>query len=269
MSDVYFVRMPEMKDGIYPGYVDFFRLAELSGYPVIYLDEIDPQSDNTYILTPLNGNWTQGWQKPKARIALWDLEWRLKTGEGYQWAESELVIPPGVSEVWASDSWYAGQIGATYVPLGSHPGLVEHEPPGAAYDVAFMAYMGPGRRNHIAGLLEEQQVSVAPSVWNPDRDALLKSAACMVHVHQWDNINTVAPLRFAIAAAYGLPLISEQVEQRSIFDGSVLFCDYAQLVDYTATLVKRHAARLQEHGAALHDLLCEEYSFRKCVERAL
>lgn len=268
MANVYFVRMPEMRDGIYPGYVDYFRLAELSGYPVIYLEDMQPESDNTYILTPLNGNWMAGWQNPKARIIWHDLEWRVKDS-GYQWTAAELATPPGVSEVWASDKWYANVIGAKYVPLGSHPGLVEREPAGAAHDVAFMAYMGPGRRNHIAALLEAEGLTVAPSVWNPERDALLKTSACMVHVHQWDNVSTVAPLRFAIAAAYGLPLISEQVQDRDIFENVVLFSDYAALPAYVTTLVRRYGADLQERGAALKELLTGEYSFRKCVEAAL
>lgn len=268
MSNVYFVRMPEMREGVYPGYLDYFRLAELSGYPAIYLDEVDPDSDNTYILTPLNGNWMAGWQNPKARIIWHDLEWRVKDS-GYQWSAAELATPPGVSEVWASDRWYAQQIGARYVPLGSHPGLVEHEPAGEAYDVAFMAYMGPGRRNQIAWQIETEGLTVAPSVWNPERDALLKSAACMVHIHQWDNVSTVAPIRFAIAAAYGLPLISEQVQDRDIFEDVVLFSDYAAISRYTATLVRRYADVLKERGVALHELLCSEYSFRTCIERAL
>lgn len=268
MNNVYFVRMREMLDGYYDPYKDYFRIAELSGYPIIWLNEIDPDSDNIYILSPLNGNWTRGWQNPKARIILHDLEWRLKTGEGYQWSESELVTPPGVAEVWASDKWYAGVTGAKYVPLGSHPGLVEDSPPVEHYDTTFQAYIH-GRRDHMQNLLAQQDISVAPSKWNPERDALLKSTTAMLHVHQWEGITTIAPLRFAIAAAYGLPLISEQVHDRSIFDEIVLFTTYDAMPAYVKTLTRRYQDDLRQRGQALKELLCGEYSFRNCVERAL
>lgn len=278
MSNVYFVCMREMLDGYYDGYKDWRRLAELSGYEVIWLDEIDPASDNTYILSPLNGSWENGWEHPKARIILWDLEWRLEKG-AHDWGTSLLKTPPGVSEVWASDKWYAGilQERATtpvkYVPLGSHPGLVEDNAPTVdPFDVTFQAYIW-GRRNTMADTVMQQGLTIAPSRWNPDRDALLKNTAAMLHVHQWEKdgiiIKTVAPLRFAIAAAYGLPLISEQVQNRDMFDGVVLFSDYDAMPAYANTLVRRYQAELQERGQALHELLCVENSFRSFVEAAL
>lgn len=274
MSNVYFVRMREMLDGYYDGYRDYFRLVELSGYPVIWLDEVDPTSDNVYILSPLNGSWENGWENPKARMILWDLEWRLETG-AHDWGKSLLKTPPGMSEVWASDQWYTGilQERATtpvkYVPLGSHPGLVEANAPAADhFDVTFQAYIW-GRRNTMADRFMSKGLSIAPSKWNPDRDSLLKSTTALIHCHQWEGVNTVAPLRFAIAAAYGLPLISEQVQDRDLFDGTVLFSDYEAMPEYAATMTQRYQGELQERGQALHELLCHEYSFRKCVEAAL
>lgn len=272
MSDVYFVRMREMLDGYYDAYRDLFRLAELSGYPVIWLDDVDPDSDNTYILSPLNGSWEHGWQNPRARFILLDLEWRLEKG-GYEWNQSMLKTPPGVAEVWACDKWYAGITGARYVPLGSHPGLMEAERPSLDhFDVTLLAYVW-GRRNGLADELLKRGLTIAPSKWNPDRDALLKNTTAMIHAHQWEKdgviIKTVAPLRFAIAAAYSLPLISEQVQDRDIFNDVVLFSEFAAMPDYVTTLVKRYAGELKERGQALHQLLCVEHSFRKCIERAL
>lgn len=268
MSNVYFVRMREMLDGYYDPYKDYFHIAELSGYPVIWLDEIDPESDNTYILSPLNGSWTHGWQNPKARIILHDLEWRLSEG-AYTWDKSELVTPPGVAEVWASDRWYANITGVRYVPLGSHPGLVQSEAPAQdKFDVSFQAYVW-GRRNTLADRFMEKGLTIAPSKWNPDRDALLKSTTALIHSHQWEGVNTVAPLRYAIAAAYALPLISEQVQDQDIFDGVVLFSDYDALPEYTATMTRRYQGELRERGQALHNLLCVDNSFRSFVEAAL
>lgn len=275
MSNVYFVRMNEMKDGYYDSYRDAFYLAELSGYPLIWLDEVDPDSDNTYILTPLNGSWQHGWQNPKARLIWWDIEWRLKE-DGYQWTSAELDAPPGVSEWWVSDEWYASIIAQRYpavkfVPFGSHAGLVQNEAPSEThFDVATLSCQSQdGGRQHMIDLLNQEGLTLAPNVWNPDRDKILKNTGAMLHIHQWRKVKTIAPLRFAIAAAYGLPLISEQVEHRGMFDNIVLFSEYDAMPAYAKTLTGRYQAELREKGRALHDLLCNEYSFRKCVEAAL
>lgn len=266
MSNVYFVKTKTH----YDPYCDLFRLAELSGYPVCYIDEIDiHDASKTYIFTPLNGETENGWQDVQAQIILFDLEWRLDLSD-YKWSESLLVIPPGVSRVWASDKWYAERIGAEYVPLGSHAGLVgDAVLNGDGYDVALLAYLS-GRRTHIAAQLQNQYgLKLAPNAWNPERDAMLKSTTAMVHVHQHDKVPTVAPLRFALAAAYKLPLISERVYEPDLFKDVVLFAEYGSIPDYAAALVKHSPTLLRAWGNALHDRLCVSNSFRSFIEAAL
>lgn len=271
MSNVIFVKTRTMlQPNTYDGYKDYFRLAELSGYASCFVNEIDPSSDNTYIITPLNGEWNHGWaEKPRAQIILHDLEWRLRESD-YKWDESALETPPGVARVWASDKWYAERIGAEYVPLGSHPGLVEdaylNE---GGYDVAMLAYLS-GRRQHAAGQLRDKHgLTLAPNAWNPERDAILKGTTAMVHVHQHDKVATIAPLRFALAAAYKLPLISERVEDADLFKDVVLFAEYGALPEYAAALVRYHALTLTEYGNALHDKLCVSNTFKSFVDTAL
>jgi hypothetical protein len=269
MSDVYFVQTRTMLEpNMYDGYRDYFRLAALSGYATCYINEVDPDSDNTYIITPLNGEWNHGWSgTPKAQIILHDLEWRLKESD-YQWSESDLTIPPGVARVWASDRWYAQRIKAEYVPLGSHPGLVGDATTDQAFDVAPLAYR-TGRRNAAFGQMERSGLTLAPNSWGEARDAALKASHVVAHVHQHDNVPTVAPLRFAIAAAWHKPLISEQVHDRGLFEDSVLYADYSVLADYTALMVRRYPELLRQTADALHDTLCVSNSFRSFVEAAL
>lgn len=266
MGDVYFVKTKTH----YDPYRDFFKLAELSGYPVIYTDEMDVEdSSKTYIFTPLNGDTQNGWQGVKAQIILFDLEWRI--GESsYEWAENLLVIPPGVKRVWASDKWYADKINAEYVPLGSHAGLVgDAVLNGGGYDVALLAYLS-GRRTHIAAQLQDKHgLKLAPNAWNPERDAMLKSTTAMVHVHQHDKVPTIAPLRFALAAAYKLPLISERVYEPDLFQDAVLFAEYGSLPEYAAALVKHAPTLLRAWGDGLHDRLCVSNNFRSFVDRNL
>lgn len=265
MSTVYFARPRTW----YDSYGDLYRLIELSGYPLIYFDEIDHSSQNCYILTVMNGDIPmEGWPHTRATIILIDGEWRLKDS-GYAWPESDLVLRPGISRVWAGDKWYASRINAEYVPLGSHPGLaLDGTADGQGWDAATLCYHS-GRRQPIIAALQEQGLSLAPNAWGDERDALLKEAKAVIHIHQHDRIPTVAPLRYALAAAYHKPLISEAVYDRGIFDGAVLFADKDTLPEYAALLIRRYPALLQDKADELHDRLVVSNNFRTFIEKAL
>lgn len=266
----YFVQTRTMlQPHTYDGYRDFFRLAELSGYRLCYINEVDPDSDNVYIVTPLNGEWEHGWPGDvRAQIILWDLEWRLKESD-YAWPESALKIPPGVQRVWASDKWYADRIEAQYVPLGSHVDLANpNTAEGVGWDVAPLAYRS-GRRSHTINQLAARGLSIAPNAWGTERDTILKHSQAIVHIHQHDRVPTVAPLRFALAAAWRKPLISEDVHDAGIFGNTVLWADLPDLADYTAVMVRRFGHLLKHKADQLHELLCVANSFKSFVEAAL
>jgi hypothetical protein len=249
----------------YQSYVDLYKLIELSGYPLIFFDEIDPFSDNLYILTILNGEIQYGWQHPRAHIVLYDLEWRL---------DGEYKLPPGVACAWAADAWYAQKIGGQYVPLGSHPDLApkeRHRNGNFDFDVATLSYSGPYRRGHMFDLLQQRSLRLSPNAWGEERELILQHSRSMVHIHQLEAINTVAPQRFALAAAYKLPLITETLYKSGIFRYNHLIqADYASLPEVTQQWVTRNDARiLDEFGCNLWHLLCIENTFRKCVEGAV
>lgn len=269
MSDVIFVKTHHH----YDPYQDYFKLAELSGFPIVNEDEIDPHSDHCYIVSHfVCANRPDGWPGAKARIILWQLEWDV--------AEAVLRTP-GVAEVWTMDVHYARQIGAKYVPVGSHPGLAGyylesgqwHEPgvcrPSTfKYDVAMLAYM-VNRRQTVAFQLAQLGLSLMPSAWGFDRHCNLMLTRAMLHVHQHEKIRGVACLRWAIAAAYKLPVITE-----TLWDGGI-FCDREHMIvaEYWAlaqTVSRAIADRMLEPiGEALHQLLCVERTFRRNVEAAL
>lgn len=264
MSDVYFVKTAHK----YDSYIDYWRLVELSGYRAIEYDDVDVDSDNVYIFTPLSAEWSARWHGPvKATMILWDLEYRLKESS-YEWPESDLVTPSFISRVWASDKWYAECIKAEYVPLGSHAGLVGTAHTDEVFDLAVMCYIY-GRRSSVLNAIQEKGVTIAPNAWGDERDALLKASASLLHVHQHEKVHSVAPQRFAIAAAWHKPLISESVYDAGIFDTAVLYADYPDLAGYTALMVKRWLPLLQHKADELHDLLCVSNSFRSFVEAAL
>lgn len=258
MSDVIFLRPRH----VYDSYSDVYRLVQLAGYPLLYFDEAQPDSDHTYIVLLLNGENQQGWPDARARFIWWDLEWRL---------DGPYPTIPGVSEVWASDAWYAQRVGARYVPMGSHAGLADGPAAdGTRYDFAMMSYF-TYRRQWVRDRLLERGLTLAPNAWGEERHAVLSATRAMLHVHQLDNVNTVAPGRFALAAAYSLPVISERLDERGVFEyGCMLTSDYANLADFADMWLRHNEAHiLADYGRALHNLLCRDHTFRKCVEAAL
>jgi hypothetical protein len=264
MSGVYFVKTAH----VYESYRDYWRLVELSGYPAIDYDEIDVGSDNVYIFSPLNAEWAERWPGPvKATMILWDLEFRLKESS-YEWPDSDLITPPFISRVWASDKWYAERIKAEYVPFGSHVGLMGTAQAEEAYDCAVMCYIY-GRRSTAIHALQERGLSIAPNAWGDERDALLKSSQVVMHIHQHERVWSIAPQRYAIAAAWHKPLISERVYDTGIFETSVLFADTGALADYTALMIRRYPQLLRDKADQLHDTLCVSHSFKSYIEAAL
>lgn len=263
MSGVYFVRTAYH----YVPYDDLFTLAELSGYPVIALNEIDPQSDNTYIVTPLNGEWENGWLGARARIIHWELEWRVDE-------RSAQPEPPGVSEVWHMDARAADRIGARYVPVGSHPGLNllngSHGSVEKTFDVIHLAYQNY-RRQTITNALKDAGLELAPchDLWGMKRSIALAASRVMVHSHQWDNQAGVPGLRFAVAAAHRIPVISESVSTRGMFGYTYLpTADFEYLPTFVIHMLKDERL-LADYAGALNNLLCERKTFRRIVEEAL
>ena len=95
MADPIFVRTRHT----YESYADLWRLVELAGFPVCYADELDPASDDTYIVIVRNGENEAGWPGARARIIHWHLEPHVAYST---W--------PGVAETWAADQWHAEQL---------------------------------------------------------------------------------------------------------------------------------------------------------------
>lgn len=247
----------------YASYRDLYTLIDLSGFTTCTIDEIDPASDNAYIITILNGEIRDGgYPDARAKIVLWDLEWHM---DG---------IPPLANvEVWAADKWYAEQIGARYVPMGSHPKLCPNmNRDGDLYDVAFIGYFdGVPRRQVIRQQLLAGGVKLSPTgAWGDERHALLRNSAAFLHVHQHAHAPTIAPLRMVLAAAYGLPVITETVADAGIFKRHIAQSDYASIA-YETTIATRDQweKELLPRGMSLHQKLCVDFTFRKSVEAAL
>lgn len=260
MSEIIFCATDYYLQGGYVPYQDFFRLAELSGYPVIPLSQLEPDSDNSYIVTPINGEWLLGWNKPKARIIHYMLEWNNGT---------IATIPPGISETWCGDKWHAEKYGYKYVPLGSHPGLNIVESSNIKqYDVAFMGYRGPHRRATQINAWQDANITIAQDAWGLERSQNMTSSWLMVIVHQWDNLPVIAPLRMCLAAAHKLAILTETVNDPGIFGNFIRQSKYEHMTAAIRFMLG-HTDTLHREGEELYNLLCKHYTFRDSIERGL
>lgn len=245
----------------YKSYSDYWRLIELSGYPLIFIDEIDPTTDNTYIFSQPPTDWHHGWNTPRARIIYYAIEWYM---------DVDYSAIPGI-ELWSPDKWYAERIGAKYVPMGSHVNLNLHpnDKPEKIYDVCTL-WAGSYPRYHAEDLLRQAGLTLAPSGWDEERHKILAQSRMMVCVHQISDIATLAPQRWALAAAYHLPVISESITDAGILDKVTLTTDLESIGEVAASWKQtNNISKLIAKGEALHQLLCHEQPFRTCIERAL
>ena len=253
MPDVIFAR-PRHD---YASYRDLWQLVELSGYPLIYIDEIDPErADVTYIYSTPEASLS--WSGAKARLIYWLIEWY-----------GDYEQQPGVAETWNINRDFARMIGARFVPIGSHSGLrdvvyaTERK-----YDVIHLSYAIP-RRSTIYGELQSLGKTIAPNAWDTQRNINLSSSRAMLHVHQHEDYPAVASLRTAIAAAWKLPLITENG-----WDIAPLTTEHAYVARYEYLVSRamrwlRDDNLLREKGEELHHYLCIDMPFGRWIEGAL
>lgn len=263
----------------YDSYSDFWKLVELSGFPTCFVDQIDLQSDNTYITTPVNGElrphvaYRRTLGPQSARIIWWNLERPDDARELGLSAQLDEILH-FVDEVWVSDRYYASlDPRLKFVVLGSHEGLARTIAglnyvfaPMKTYDVALMAAPVP-RREGVIYELKQRGLRVAPNAWGAEREQILRGTHVMLNVHQHENPMPIGePLRFALAAAYRMVLISERIGDIYPLDhGCLVSAPFSDLVDFVGAL-SRPAS---QYGERLHQRLCVELNFRKCVEDAL
>lgn len=258
----------------YPSYSDFWKLVELAGYEASKLEyeyvnirtfpsEIELHNPaKTYIFTGPEG--IPDCSNAKARTIFWQLEY---VGDYVSQANTNTV-----DEVWSSDPDHARRTGAKYVLLGSDRRLNRHwnkVKPKPQYDIVTLAYLTDRRRAIYSQLRDTY--TFAPDYPGHDGDArhhILRRSRLMLHVHQHDT-PAHTPLRYALAAAYRLPLISEQVpDMGAFYPTAIPFVDYDHIVSVVRTswLEDGH---LKPYGDSLYNLLCIEHPFEQCVREAL
>lgn len=268
----------------YGSYVDYRALVRLSGFETCFFDEMNlaPQ-DTAYIVSPANNSLYKHLVGKEvrdrgAKIFWLDLERPdppeiepisdLVTTEVHATTDSVLALP-GVTRAWVSDRHLASMDPRRlHMVLGSHPDLCQRPPLDLAYDLCHMCYIH-GRREVIRRL--SSSFRVAPSSWGVERDRALRSSRAILNVHQTES-HVGEPLRFALAAAYGLPLLSETLHDSwPLVEGdeflSFPYQDVSHRLNYWLNILPHD--RLSQIGRNLRRVLTVEYPFRKCVEDAV
>lgn len=250
MINPIFVKVRNDEGKIYDSYDDFWSLVKLSGFKSCELDDVKPESQRVYVFTPDNGNVKACCEREhRATYILWQLERPGKV---------ENKVPEHFDRMWVSDRYFEQLVNndrVKYVPIGGHPDFGEwsydYEP--KKYDFAHISY-AYGRRLALMEALESEGYSLAPAGWGEKRDESLKESRNMLCLHQ-DDMPVIEPLRYTIAACYGLPIVAE--ESRDFYPY------FVQVLGKPGGKSKLDIAKMN------YELMTQRLTFRRCVQEAL
>lgn len=261
----------------YGSYRDYWKLVELAGFDTCFVDEMNLQSDSFYIVSPINGEFRPHIDHcrknvfgPKNAIVAW---WNLERPDAG--TEPLRVVIDDVMKyadvAWTADRHYASLDHRQQpVVLGSDARLCANfERREIAYDFTHQSYVW-GRRDDVFTPLRASKLREGPNAWFEERDAILKSSRILVNVHQ-TPAPIGEPIRFAMAAAYKMPMISERLAAPfPLVPGA----DYIELSHHeiTKAVFAAHSIpseKLQSLGESLFQRLCVEWTFRRGVEEGV
>lgn len=263
----------------YPSYTDFWRLVELSGFQIVEKPGVDLDRDALYIWPEMNGDFMGCLQaRPKtdrrAKTVFWNLE--RPDARASETMDAEAWWRHGLDEIyelvdwlWVSDrNILTMDPRSTWACFGGHPGLRELAPAsGPVYDVAHLGERTP-RRSQVIRELEDRGITVSPNAWGPERARILSTSKLMLGIERLGGAHISMPLRWAVAAAYRLPIIQEEhpAPDPLVSGESVIMAPIDQLADLVQEALKRD---LKPIGLAGWKAFCENYRFRDQVEETI
>ena len=272
----------------YDSYRDLRKLFKLAGFRTIYVDEIDISQPVTYIVSPMNGEWRPHIENEHASgklhqcdLVLWNIE-RAGGGDtksvgNYTRANWDLIYQRHVDRVWVSDRRLAKETGLHYAVLGSHPDFGH---PGDVrekiWEITHMSYVN-GRRSRILDQLSRHssydqfntEDRISHNCWPPERDKVLQASKFALSIHQ-DDGPFLEPLRFALFAAYGLPIISETVfDAHPYGEDTMIFAAHHDMVGVVHRLLRDSYEPYQRMGQRCREMMTEEFEFGKMVREAV
>jgi hypothetical protein len=255
----------------------------LAGFETCFFDHIDYAEEKTvYIVSPINGEFrphrdAYRGQPYNARVIHWCLERPGGAGgiADFTKGTKKFLDNHYADFVWLSDRWLCKQIAdkrCQFVVLGSHAELGQPGGGKRHFDVAHMSYV-TNRREAVLGKLGNKKVKVASNAWGDERDNILKQSRFMLNIHQ-DDWPIIEPLRFALCAAYGLPMITEEIRDAYPYtrQGPGHHCmqtDFHNLVETVCQALKDDYAPYRAMGMRMREAMVTEFEFGRQVRQAV
>jgi len=283
MMDIVFVKTRYN----YDSYVDFWKLVELSQFETCYVDEVDVRKPLVYIVTPINGEWephiNNQIDKPhSAYLVHWCLErpsgyWVMERTSGldgvgnFAKVNRDKIYERTLDDVWVSDKRLATESMLRFVVLGSHPDLGHpSEISYRHYDFVHMSYVSD-RRARLYNQFDRRYIG--PNCWPwdkaPNRDEVLKHSKFALNIHQ-DQYPFQEPLRWALFAAYGIPMLTEEVYDMWPWGDEVCISNpYDGMASKLRQMLADDYQRWYDMGMRARDMICNKYGFRKMVLKAV
>jgi hypothetical protein len=227
----------------YQSYDDFWELVKLSEFPTCHPDEIDWQSNNIYIVTPLNGEIPRPFPERKCKMIWLNIE---RFTDGYEIPEF------GFDEVWLCDKNWADKTGKRFFFMASDERLGYNGPHNKK--PVTLAYV-VGRR------IEPYQNFDNTQAFCKEKKELLANAKALVVLHQ--DVPVLSPQRFCYAAAAHLPVFYEEVPD---FHPFVPYEDFIPVTYENVEQVVRETDT-KNYGDNLFKKCCLDTNFRLEVEK--
>lgn len=274
----------------YQSYTDYYKLIELSGFPCCFIDEMNLQKDISYIISPINGEFrpfVDSNRKNKRAKLIWyflerpiEVTWEIND-ISVRGIEALDLLPDYIDEIWVADLHLYSALPISrrnFVPVGSDPGLgfsagIDRHPEHWKYDYIHLSYPSSRRAELYSKLASK--FKEAPNAWPPTREFILAETALMLNIHQ-DHLLMAEPLRFAVAAANKMPILSEEITNPYPLEKqwdylSVPISEIKDWMEYTFLSYKKED-RVQNFidiGNRIFQKLCIDFSFKKNIIEGL
>ena len=203
-----------------------------------------------------------------AHLILWIIE-RPSGSAGsvgnYAKRHRQLIYDRIFDEIWVSDKRLAEETQLRFVVLGSDENLgsVSDE---KQFDLTHMSYEIPRRTNIYKHFSQD---SIGYNCWPPERDAVLMQSRFALNIHQ-DIHPFQEPLRLALFAAYGLPVISETIFDAYPWDTDIaIFSGYDSIVSRLRQALTEDYEPYKQMGLRARERMTGEFQFGKCVREAV
>jgi len=256
----------------YHSYTDFWKLVELSGFKTCYVDEIDVRRHAIYITTPMNGEWEPHinnhiHERHNAHLIHWCLERPSGSGGLGNFASSnrQKIYNRVLDDIWVSDRRMSEETGFRFVVLGSDYGLGT---PGDVklFDFTHMSYE-VNRRLTVYNEFDKRLIG--PNCWPPHRANVLAASRFALNIHQ-DQYPFQEPLRFALFAAYGLPILTEEIYDAYPWnEDTMVFNIYDGIAGRLRQMISNDYSRWKDMGMRARDMMCKDFRFRDSVIRGV